>query len=368
MKGKFKSFALAVVLGVVGIFSALGLSGCGASLKDLKSDYASMQAQITKYSVKADSDSRKTGFLTGNVDGIETNLKVDFGKFANNKIDAGADGFVELSKKYNSILAISNDYITQNIVYIQNYKEKNMSKSAKKTLKALCKDMESFTKYIKTFAAATKDFADWFEQFNNPNEKDIEARLTTYKKSFGKLVSKNLSVSMSLAKCVEKTEIYDSLKKTEVTKNTPKIIHGYTRAKMLPIFSKFMLTETANRFVWDNYKDRTAETKKLDELLTKLTSIYNKEFKDNFVKTTPSGNTNKTVKVLFDMVDEFLKEADSFIDALDDLDLKAFAVTYEGNMSKYLKHNKLAERDVHKIEQFINITLPEFIANFSSAI
>ena len=369
MKGKFKSFALAAVLGIVGIFSALGLSGCGASLKDLKTEYTSMQDQIKKYSVKEGADGTNTGFFIDNVDGIVTNLFVDFGEKINNRVNNSSDtGFNELRTKYNSILVISNDYITQNIVYIQNYKEKNMSKSAKKALKTLCDDMKDFTKYIKTFAEETKNFAKWYELFENADKKDIDNSLITYKKSFGKLVAKNLDVSMSLAKCVEKTEIYDSLKKTEVTQKTLTIIHGYTRAKMLPIFSKFMLTETTNKFVWENYKNGNDDTKKVDEILTKLTDIYNGQYKSNFVKNFDPQNTNKNVKALFNMVDEFLKEADSYMDALGDLDLYKFAVTYKADMSDYLKHNKLANIDIHKIEQFVEITLPGFISEFSSAI
>ena len=68
------------------------------------------------------------------------------------------------------------------------------------------------------------------------------------------------------------------------------------------------------------------------------------------------------------MVDEFLKEADCYLNALEDLDIREFAVTYDGNMEKYLKSNKLAERELYKVDQFLKITLPNFITNFSNTL
>ena len=77
---------------------------------------------------------------------------------------------------------------------------------------------------------------------------------------------------------------------------------------------------------------------------------------------------NENVKDLFDLVDEFLKEANSYKTALGDFGIKDFAVSYDGNMKTYLKQNKLAERDLYKMDQFLKITLPNFIRNFSDMI
>lgn len=357
MKNKFKSVAIAVVLGIFGIFAGLGLSGCGGSLSTLKSEYATMQKKIASYSEVFSEDT---------IDGISTKLKVNYGADAEAKI--GADNLDELQNKYNSILVISNDYIEQNIQVIQNMNQKKLSKSAKKAVKKLCKDIKDFTKYLKTFATSRKGFNDYFHQMITATQEDIESKIVVFKKSYGKLVQKNIAVAMDVAKCMETTQIYSSLKTTTADGNTLKIIRDYARTKMLPIFSKFMLTETANQFIWKNYNNKTDTMREIDSLLTLTEDIYTGSFKSSLVSTSTPSNSNKSVKELFDMVDEFLKEADCYINALDDLDIKELAVGYEGNMTKYLKDNKLAERDLYKIDQFLKITLPNFITNFSAAL
>lgn len=357
MKNKFKSIAIAAVLAALGVFAGLGLSGCGGNLSTLKSDYAAMEKKIASYS---------EAFSTDTIDGISTNLKVNYGTEAEAKI--GAANLEELRNKYNSILVISNDYIVKNIKVIQNYGQKNLSKKAKKAVSTLCKDIKDFTKYLKTFATSRKAFSDYFAHMTTAKQADIDSQLVLFKKSYGKLVQKNIKVSMSVAKCMESTKIYESLKKTNADGETVAIIRDYARTKMLPIFSKFMLTETSNQLIWDNYKNKSDALREIDALLGQAEKIYKEDYKTALVSNaTPSGSDSK-VKDLFDMVDEFMKEADCFVDALTDFDIKEFAVGCEGNMTKYLKDNKLAERDLHKMDQFLNLTLPEFISHFSDAL
>lgn len=358
MKKKFKSVILGIVVGVVGIFTAVGLSGCGADLDTLKENYSAMQSKIEKYDEV---------FKTQVVDGIETQLKVDYGAFVNGKLTDGvSDSFDELETKYNSILVISNDYIVQNITYIQNYNEKNFSKSAKNSLRDLCEDIVEFTDYLQTFVADRNSLSDYFEQFQDVSEAQTQTKLVSFKKSYGNLVSKNLNISMSLASCIEATEIYDSLEKTEVTPTTLKIVKEYTRVKMLPLFSRFMLNEISNQFNWANYKDTTETLIEIDELLTNLGSVFENSYKATFVTSPDPMRLDGTVKDLFNMVDEFLVEAGSYLSALSDLDIRELAVAFEGNMASYLKENEFAELDIHKIDQFINITMPEFITEFSN--
>lgn len=361
MKKKLKSVFLGMLIGVVGIFTAVGLSGCGADLDTLKENYSAMQSGISRYNEV---------FTSGTVDGIETNMKVDYGDYVNAKLSDGQnDGFDELDSKYNSILVISNDYITQNISYIQNYNEKNLSKSAKNALEDLCDNMEEFTDYLQTFVSERNTLKTYFEQFPDTNQAQIETKLVTFKKSYGTLVSRSLDVSMSLASCIEGTEIYDSLEKTEVTPTTLKIIKEYTRAKMLPIFSRFMLNEISNEFNWENYKDDTETLVQIDGLLTELESVFNDEYKSNLVSSPdPTVLREGTVKELFDMVDEFFVEADKYYSALSNINIRELAVDCEGNLSTYLQDNELAELYIHKIDQFINITLLAFITEFSSRI
>ena len=266
MKNKFKSAAIAVVLGIVGVFAGIGLSGCGGSLSTLKTVYASMEKTIESYTVSETNPD--TVFSEDVIDYIPTKLKVNYGTAAESKISAiNPDYLNELKNEYNSILVISNDYIAQNIEVIKNYNQKKLSKSAKNAVKDLCDDIKDFTKYLKTFSTARKAFSSYFDTVPTATKADIESKLVLFKKSYGTLVSKNINIALSVAKCMERTEIYESLKKTTVDGNTLKIIRDYTRTKMIPIFSKFMLAETSNQMIWNNYKNKSDSLRQIDSLL-----------------------------------------------------------------------------------------------------
>lgn len=366
MKNKFKSIALAVVLGVFGIFAGVGLSGCGASLTTVKNDYIAMTKKITSLATEDGKGVFYPSSQSPTVEGIVTTLKVRYGEFVEKYIGNRDTRFTELETKYNSILVISNDYVALNIEVVTRYDQKKLSKSAKKSVERLSKSIKDFTKYLGNFATARNNLEDYFLHHAQPSEANIESQLVVFKKSYGTLVEKSLNISNNLADVMENTSIYDTLKASTTDTNSLKIIRDYTRAKMLPIFSRFMLSEISNQFIWDNYKAKTETTRKIDALLSKLKSIYNVDFK-NLVNSNPR-NTNAKIGDLFNMVDAFMKESESYFNALSDFNIRDFVVSNEGNIEEYIKTKKLAKRDLYKIEQFINITLPDFISAFVAAI
>lgn len=359
MKNKFKSAVIACVLAVFGVFAGLGLSGCGGSLSTLESNYKSMNDTIEKYD---------TVFVSDNVDVIGTKLKVVYGEKAQQAMNGDADSEIykdDLNNKYNSLLVVSHDYVDDNIQVLLNMNQKKLSKATKKAVKQLCKDMKSFTKYISTFATSLNSFNSYFEQMTDANHSDVEHHVFELEKVFGKLVEKDINMALSLAKCMEKSNIYNSLKVEGIASSeTAKNIRDYARTKMLPIFSEFMISQK-NGFIWKNYVTKGKMTE-INALLTELGTCYG-NFKSNLV----SGGTpapQASAKDLFSMVEEFIDEANCYLDALSDLDIKTLAVTYNGDMAKHLKKNKLAEIDLHKIDQFIKITLPNFITNFKAKV
>lgn len=364
MKNKFKSIALAVVLGVFGVFAGLGLSGCGAKLSTIKNDYTALTNKITSLAPEDGTGVFYPIKQSPTVDGITTSVKVRYGEFAQKQIDARDQRFTELETKYNSILVISNDYISLNIEYVTHY-EKKLSKNAQKAVDRLSKSIKNFTKQLDKFATARKSTEDYFK-LENLSQSNIESQLVVFKKAYGELIEKSLDISNNLADVMENTAIYDTLKATTTDHSSLKNMRDYTRAKMLPIFSRFMLSEVSNQFIWNNYKSKTETTRKIDSLLTEITRIYNEDFKGLVSASTTKTSTK--ISDLFDMVDEFMKEADSYFSALSDFNIRDFVVTYEGKIEEYLKTKKLAERDLYKIDQFVNITLPDFISNFVSAI
>lgn len=359
MKNKFKSFTLALVLGVFGLLAGLGLSGCGASLTTLKNDYAAMEKKIQTNSQAFSYSNDQQG------DGISSKFEVLYGTRVDGLIKEN-DSFKELSDKYNSILELSNDYIANNIQIVINLDQKKLSKSAKKGVERLCKDIKAFTKNVDSFVTAKNGFEDYFDKFEELSKENIESQLVLFKKSYGVFVEKNLAISRSLASCMEKTKIYETLQNSKTDRESLRIVRDYTRAKMLPIFSTFMLSEISNQFTWNNYKARTEYTDQIDKLLQEVERIYKGDFQA--LATCGTTNTDAKLSDIFDYVNEFIEEADCYIDALKDFNIREFAVANEGNMTNYLKSNKLAERQLYKIDQFLKITLPSFISNFTATI
>ena len=193
--------------------------------------------------------------------------------------------------------------------------------------------------------------------------------LNRFKISLGELLAKNVDFSTNLANAVEATEIFDLLKSLDDPQESDtKIVKEFARAKMLHIFTDFRVVEFANKMTWSVQKDGECK-QRINALMTSLDEQYEtfkQEFvlsKKNFVKLTKD-----QLKGLFDDISEFLLEAEAYSKALEGMDFPNLAVNYNNDMKEYLKKNKLAEQYLEKMEQFVAITLPNFMANISQTI
>lgn len=351
---KVKSLLCSVVLGFCALFGVLGLTGCKEVNLDTVTDNFLKLEEV--YSANADV------FKEGTCEGMATKYLIDYGTVVDGFVSENKDGYAELLTKYNAVLVISNDYIDNNKSYVMNLTDEKINADSKKSFKALNNSLLEYTESISDFVRARKSFMEYFAQFNGElgNEAN-EAHLRKFKKEYGNLVDKNLELSMSLAKSVESTEIFDLLKNTTPTQNDTKIVKEYIRAKMLPIFSEFMISEIENNLNW-NAQVATETKTRIDQLLGKLNNSF-EVYKARFVKSNENVKvlTNKEMNSLFEMVENFLVETDEYYKALKGLDISALAVQYDNNLENYKKTNKLAEVYLEKMEQFINITLPKFV-------
>ena len=184
----------------------------------------------------------------------------------------------------------------------------------------------------------------YFEQFGNEiTEKSSLAYLREFKKDYGKLVSKNIELSTQMAKTIENTEIFDLLKNTAPTENDTKIVKEYIRAKLLPVFSEFKITEIENNLNWNAQKD-TATKQRINVLLTKLNDQF-ETYKSRFVSSgeTLQILTTDEMNNLFNLADNFFVEADAYFKALGKFNISKLAVDFDNDLEAYKKSNKLAE-------------------------
>ena len=346
------------------VVAAFGLAGCGdVSVATIKENFETLNAY---YAGHADV------FVAGSVDGLETNLKVNFGEKINSYIQQDKAGYGELENLYNVALVISNDYINKNKDYIFRLEEneKSLNKSAKNALKGLNSALTAYTKYVKTFVRERSTFIKQMEDFaDDINEETNQVYLRRFKNTFGNLVESNVNLSLKLAETVDATEIFDLLQQVEgLQASDTGLVKEYVRAKMLPIFTEFQITEVANRMNWANQANGTH--KAIITALMNQVQLQYEKYREVFVAANENYKTftKEQLENVFDMYEEFDVQAKAASKALKELDLHKLAVTYDNNMEKYLKKNKLAEVYLEKLQTFYTSTLPNFVDAFSSAI
>lgn len=351
---KLKKTLTCLALGCCSVLALFGLGGCGeVSTKTLKENFDKLDATYQEYSQV---------FTQGTVDNLDTNYFITYGSVVDGYIAERKEGYVELLDIYNSTLVISSDYIDNNKEYVKNLDDKNLSKESKQAIKDLNGSLLDYIDTVSDFVKSRKIFVEYFEQFNGQlSEESSNAYLRKFKKSYGELVSQNIELSMNLAKTIETTEIFELLKKTTPTENDTKIMKEYIRAKMLPVFSEFKITEIENNLNWNGQAQTETKTR-IDELLASLESkfsIYKEKFvgEDVALKTLTSEEMNR----LFEYIENFLSETDAYMKALKGLNISMLSIDYDNDLEKYKEKNPFAEIYLEKMEQFIEISLPNFM-------
>ena len=74
------------------------------------------------------------------------------------------------------------------------------------------------------------------------------------------------------------------------------------------------------------------------------------------------------IKNIENLANNFMTEVQDYNIALQNLNIENLAVHYSNEMDEYLKDNKNAMIYLEKINQFVNSTLPTYLANLSASI
>ncbi len=359
---KLKKILLCLTLSLCCVGALFGLAGCGeVSLTKINENFDKLQATYQKYS--------STVFQSGECGGIQTEYLVKYGEDVDGFINSNEKAYVELRDTYNLMLVVSSDYIDNNKQYIKNLKENELSKSSKNALTKLNSTLVKYTNTIDEFVNARHMFIQHFELHSSqPNDESSLTYLRKFKKAYGELVSRNIDLSMDLAKVVETTKIFDILQSSDPTETDTLIFKEYIRAKMLPVFSEFMITEVANNLNWSAQVSTSTKTR-ITSLLNKLEEQFC-DYRTIFIENS-GGNkldSKEEMKSFFEKIENFLGETEDYLKALKEFDISSLAIDYDNDLDKYKKSNALAEVYLEKMEQFIETSLPAFMTEISSII
>ena len=361
---KIKTMFLSLLLCVCSLCGVFALVGCGqAGIEDLKSNFQQID-EIYSENVEV--------FRDDTIGGVPSSYFVSFGTNVANRIAEKEDGFVQLDDYYNVMFAISCNYIKNNKDFILARSDENLNNNSKDALDNLNKCASAYLGALREFLEERNKFVTYFDTNPAPSagvsadviQEQNENYLRIFKKSFGNLVSKNTELSLALAKTVETTELFELINQGENPNvQDSKILKEYVAVKLLPIFVEFRLTETDNKFNYNNPHIANGSAKiRVDANLAKLDTLFEKYRKNIVVREDVKELANSAAVTNFlSEIDNFFIASEDYFTSLREFDIQRVALSFDNNLEEYKKSNKLAEEFLLKIEQFLNVTLPDFM-------
>ncbi len=265
--------------------------------------------------------------------------------------------YLELETLYNETLSMALEYVDSNRSYVLGLDEDTMSSSTKSAIKTLNSSLTSYIDSIEDFVSALNTMKNYFTRHSNSDSEAVV--LQRFKQSYGEMVSKAVTLSVSMEEVIASSGIYEMLTKVEPADQDAETIKDYICAKLLPVFSEFKISEVASVMKWSSTKDGDSK-ERLQTLMDALDENF--EIYKTLASTIANRLDSEGINQLFEYAEKFFVEMDDYFEALYDLDLRSLSVTYENNLENYLSENAFAEIYLKKLEQFVNKTLPDFMA------
>lgn len=351
---KRKSIFLGLFMCCFALISAFSLTGCGkVNLGTLEESFNQLGEAYAQYSQV---------FTEGTCEGLQTDVFVPYSSVIDGHISSDAD-FEELTSLYNFTLAAANQYVKSNQTFILNLQEAELSKSAQKFIATLNQSLVDYTNYLPSFVRERQSFLNHFETFNGLDVNADKAALLRYKKVYGTLVEKAVNLCSNVATMVEESKIFDVIQNTTPTRVDAETIKNYFGARLLPVFSQFRITEFSNKMNWSVQEEGTAKAD-INLLIANVNQKF-ATYKNIFItKTTAITLTQQQIKDLFKLHDQFCVEKENYFTALKSFNFASLALNYKNDLNKYLGANIYAKTYLQKMQQFVDVTL----ANFMSAV
>ena len=353
---KVKTKLLSLVILLVACFCFVGLAGCcdkKVTIGTLEANYNTLQEIYTK-AINEDA------FVEQKVDANVNSTKyyINFGSELQKKIDANTAGYVELRNLYNVIFAISNEFIDNTIPWIIGRKDEAISKETQSAVESLNSALVNYTATVRNFLSERTSVIYYFQnEASKYTEADNLSSITIFKRTYSAMINANVNFSMALADAIETTNVYEDIYSAEPTQHDCNSIKQYIRAKVLKVFSKFYITEIDSQFNWKNSQSDGDAKADIQAYLNKLDSNFTLYKSVLASQNAPKKVTQEEIETLWKYTQDFLLETNDYYIALEKLNLSAF------NAARfvYKDYDKQAPLYMHKIDQYLNITLPQFL-------
>lgn len=357
VKNKTKIF-LPVILVFAFLVSIFSFAGCGTNIGTLSENLKKMNDELLKYSeviAKNESEINTQNYYS-----------FSYGTVIDGILESGnaQETFVELDMYFSPIFSLSMSYVDFNLSIITNLKDEEMNDKTKDSLNDLNQKVVDFNNEIVPFVSARNDLASYFYEYGQTEEENEvnvanDNELRAFKREYAKFVDKAVQLSLSLKNAVEATGDLENTENVMLVKNS--ILN-----EILPVFHNFLVMDIGT-FNWQESK--VTETK--TTILSYIDSLI--ENLNTFIQIF---QTNEGLKVLDkteiknieNLANNFMTEVQDYNIALQNLNIENLAVHYSNEMGEYLKDNKNAMIYLEKINQFVNNTLPTYLANLSASI
>lgn len=360
---KTKTF-LSVIMIAVCLLCVFTFAGCNEpSTSTILENIEAMNTALSEH----DDVFNKTDRQINDVD----YYSISYGSVIDGYISSGTTNYTDLENFYNTVFSLSMSYIEENYGVITNLTDEELNSDTRGQLEDLNNKIVDFTNSIQPFVEARNSLASDFSNssFQNlaPTSEVKLARLREFKREYVTFVDKSVQLSQRLSSAVDSVGMLDSLEELGIS--NVELVKNTILNKLLPAFHNLYVNEIGSFNFYDT--DQTTTRTRIENVIESLKSVLNDKY---IVIMKLSGAqlidtvTVEEIKAIREEADIFYVELNDYLEALDGLDIRTLSVNHDNDLEAYMAVNDRAEIYLQKVEQFVEVTLSEFLDYLESAV
>lgn len=360
---KTKTF-LSVIMIAVCLLCVFTFAGCNEpSTSTILENIEAMNTALSEH----DDVFNKTDSQINDVD----YYSISYGSVIDGYISSGTTNYTDLENFYNTVFSLSMSYIEENYGVITNLTDEELNSDTRGQLEDLNNKIVDFTNSIQTFVEARNSLASDFSNssFQNlaPTSEVKLARLREFKRGYVTFVDKSVQLSQRLSSAVDSVGMLDSLEELGIS--NVELVKNTILNKLLPAFHNLYVNEIGSFNFYDT--DQTTTRTRIENVIESLKSVLNDKY---IVIMKLSGAqlidtvTVEEISAIREEADIFYVELNDYLEALDGLDIRTLSVNHDNDLESYMAVNDRAEIYLQKVEQFVEVTLSEFLDYLESAV
>ena len=359
---KTKTF-LSVIMIAVCLLCVFTFAGCNEpSTSTILENIEAMNTALSEH----DDVFNKTDSQINDVD----YYSISYGSVIDGYISSGTTNYTDLENFYNTVFSLSMSYIEENYGVITNLTDEELNSDTRGQLEDLNNKIVDFTNSIQTFVEARNSLASDFSNssFQNlaPTSEVKLARLREFKREYVTFVDKSVQLSQRLSSAVDSVGMLDSLEELGIS--NVELVKNTILNKLLPAFHNLYVNEIGsfNFYDTDQTTTRTRIENVIENLKNDLTKYVNiMQLSDAQLSDTV---TTEEISAIREEANIFYVELNDYLEALDGLDIRTLSVNHDNDLESYMAVNDRAEIYLQKVEQFVEVTLSEFLDYLESAV